>query len=136
MSYKLTLQSDDGTTFGFFFKVRRTDKPDQESLDSLETEFRDHDLLTDIGPNERTIPSLVNPPVEVVHETHPAEHKSERYAETKKISEEVEKESEKKNRDDAEQAKDSGINEEAHAIESHNRPALISQSKSSVEYVR
>lgn len=80
-----------GSTFGFFFKVRKIDKPKQDKIDKHDSELRESTLMPQGLPvDERTPKSLIHPVTEPRQEVHPSKSKDDRYETTAQIAARVE----------------------------------------------
>ncbi|KAF2421022.1 hypothetical protein EJ08DRAFT_526176 [Tothia fuscella] len=89
----------EGSTFGFFFKVRRTENPpknDQLERNDLQRqleEFADGEAPISRDPGGSTHPDLENPPTERVVETGTKAVRDDRYKNTARIAESVDQKS-------------------------------------------
>ncbi|KAF1988919.1 hypothetical protein K402DRAFT_419252 [Aulographum hederae CBS 113979] len=87
----------EGSTFGFFFKTRRTDiPPDSEEVNRTQTDelqnlefLKSSEYVTDVPKDSQVPKTLITPPLEHVKEVSPGVSGSDRFDETARIAEKV-----------------------------------------------
>lgn len=85
-----------GSTFGFFFKVRRIKKPQRKEIEKQKSDEHSSQLVPDAPVDKETPESLINPPIESRQEVHPAVSSDDRYERSAEIAAKVDEEMNKK----------------------------------------